>query len=1313
MKFIKLLLLLVVTPSIAFALNEYDLLVNTPQEVDMFAALLEGIHYFFHGTTGENYLSLLRTIFLFGTVMTMIKTTGAIAGGASGSGAVGASSLLGVASYQIFVVFMLTTLFARESQLIIKHPESLTFDISATIPDIFGFTISFFSGLNYKMTAIAEESFSDIRGQSTGQIYDVNSYGENIGYGMTGLGYGGMPVSLSKVSAKRLDELVTSDGRTLSPMFKAYAKDCIVMPLSINNPIMAVAILNQPNFFENILPSAIATLAGVSETTMIADYGGNLMPCQALYDKIIVIKKEVEDNLYKRHSKEMSSLYFANYMQQGSFSGGVFGSTATTGLIKDSAVIRDQFLNQAMSEEYKGVYAEFGKEGNVFTGSMSAALAETQRTGMASGVFMAAILPVFASFIFMVMIASFPFMFAFSLMPGGFQIMVQFIKTLAWVSLWSPMAAVLNFFIDYRMIQQWKEKAFFDNAQTLIGDQLPNPQMVDLSSEAATMAGLAGYLYLMVPGLSWMLVTGSGVMLGNMTGALGGSFQSKASGAAMGEHATEAQIGKGLSGGAEVGSEERNTAVAEAAHYSSGAKMAQASAAYKGQKETYGDDFDAMASDQGKQVAQQHGQSIGAGSMMTMSGAAAGGQVQGKFTGASTQAMGEMGASRADSMYKEQGQVSAGKQMAAVDGAHDQLAEHGGAEGLASDGAAGLRMGAQQEHASATEFNKDVSGHRAGLQKQTAQKMGATTEIGNNEYSTDDYRGAGEQSARTEAHSTMKNTEAISKESDERLKKTAEVDANARITATNAAVNDSGVSVDAQKKDAVTMAESKVQTTRANIQQHDGSGETDGSDSFKETQVGATKASASKSMADFKQYGTDSGSGDISTMNNRADRDSKESGEQAKVAGHEIKDKLEKMSEEYKGAVTNEEKDAVAAKMNKYLPKDKQIPLHSETATDEKAKAKALSNVKTSQMKALSYINEKLEDMGEELEQEEEVANGPAGHKRHAASKKISKLKQKIKKLKNSRDILESSMAAYGDLQNENATNIDVATDATDAAQSKALNRYSKESYAKGGAAMALASSSKVLGTGEALNNSGSGANFMNGNVENTATQATANTSLGNMISQNGGSNQVGNVQATGQMMNINQQASGQNFLNSAGVSPTEFAKKQGLNQASQSFAEIIAKEQSGGAILAQASKLSPNRDFFSLTGGSTSSIVAANAVSSTSNFMAKSVGSDGTVATITANSNGAVTNIALNKNSDIVKSARQSVDQANSEINAEIVKHGDTERMFSHAYMVEGGKKVVEIGFDISPAGRATKSLKSPKGGGHKGAIDAYKAGW
>jgi len=756
----KILFLLLLFTTSIFAAETYELLVNTPQEVGMYTALLESIHYFFHGETGSNYFSLLRTIVLFGTIMTMIKVAGNIAQSESGAKP---QSVMAIASYQVFIVFMLLTLFGREANIVIRHPESLTFNVSPLIPDVFAYTISFFSGLNYKMTLIAESSFSTLRNQGIKTAYTAESYSENPSYGMTGLGYAGLPTILSRLALDAKKSLkIESSGRTMQEISRPYLKDCVILPIMANNPQVIGEVLHSNNFYSTVDPTVLSGAYNVETANLLMKYGTTgYITCQEGYDMMTDFINLLKSDFPKDRNLENAAIYYLNQLQQGDFSGGTFSTSAgTTTLAAAAAAAKETQINAQLNLDAFNVYKDLGSQGVIAASGEAAALTDLQQNGSTMGMFMARYLPVFSSFIFMIMIAAFPFMFAFALMPGGWSIMVQFVKTLAWISLWSPMAAILNFFIDYRMVERITESG----VNGFISSNPDMTKLVDISSEAALMAGLAGYLYMMVPALSWMLVTGSGVMLSNITGALGGAFQKHGNADA----AAEAAATKGAA-------EMADTSVAEMSYYQTGAKMAASSAEFQGQKNVYGGNFGLMSDDMAKQNTSNMAAQRGAGSMMTMEGAKAGGMASGKISGAQTMAMGEAYAGVSDSQYMgaasfearqsaaatqatsvANGKVSnaeihnaamdqAAQRVGGIKSAANDLGIRGGFDGVSNDMVIEGEKASEFDHEQANMLRKHKEKHGGfkdaakGAAKKDAESMGSMASLGSKGMSVEEY----------------------------------------------------------------------------------------------------------------------------------------------------------------------------------------------------------------------------------------------------------------------------------------------------------------------------------------------------------------------------------------------------------------------------------------------------------------------------------------------------------------------------------------------------------------------------------------------
>ncbi|MFL1706559.1 conjugal transfer protein TraG N-terminal domain-containing protein [Campylobacter sp. MOP7] len=133
-------------------------------------------------------------------------------------------------------------------------------------------------------------------------------------------------------------------------------------------------------------------------------------------------------------------------------------------------------------------------------------------SSLGNGYYMAKMLPYMQMGMRAIFYAFFPFVFIVVLLPGGVKNLGQYLKTLIWIELWSPTAAILNMFLS---LQSQQAMSNLYNVQGL------NPaNSLQVFSEATQMASVAGYLYAMVPALTWLILTGSGYMLGNITGAV-------------------------------------------------------------------------------------------------------------------------------------------------------------------------------------------------------------------------------------------------------------------------------------------------------------------------------------------------------------------------------------------------------------------------------------------------------------------------------------------------------------------------------------------------------------------------------------------------------------------------------------------------------------------------------------------------------------------------------------------------------------------------------------------------------------------------
>jgi uncharacterized protein YeaO (DUF488 family) len=103
---------------------------------------------------------------------------------------------------------------------------------------------------------------------------------------------------------------------------------------------------------------------------------------------------------------------------------------------------------------------------------------------------------------------------------GGLKVLAQYAKTLIWIELWTPTAAILHMFVSIQAEEKLKNMYNTNTGITLMNS-------VDMLSETTTLASVGAMLYVSVPAITWLMITGSGQMLGNVMSGAASSFGSQ------------------------------------------------------------------------------------------------------------------------------------------------------------------------------------------------------------------------------------------------------------------------------------------------------------------------------------------------------------------------------------------------------------------------------------------------------------------------------------------------------------------------------------------------------------------------------------------------------------------------------------------------------------------------------------------------------------------------------------------------------------------------------------------------------------------
>lgn len=539
--------------SLNAASYDYEIILTNIDHVRILDHIFDAITFFFDrdsGNVGSKYYSLLSIVVLLGVLFSTVRmAVSAMTGNAA----------MGIKQYVIYllsIVFVLTIIYGPRSNVLIQTKDSSWYATHEKIPQLFAFTISFFTKLRSELSELSEEAFS------------IPTPTDNFKSGGSGgLGFVGMETELvgAVMSANFTKPGVDEN---LQPMYSRYLRDCVILPavaLGKNNQITKIQ--SSSALMTDISPAA------TGYTNEFISWNGSVDRCSRFWDGTIdPALVDVNGTGFPVGFIPLLTKLtaFNDAINYKGGPGAAIPTTATTGgenyadlasalaysgalmnqatAISNAASVKAAATQAVMSNEFKSTFSAMGVAGQVMADGAAQSAADSQISGIATGLYMSKMLPMFSFLVYALMIAAVPFMFAFALLPGSLSVMMNFLKTLMWVALWDPMANILGLFMDFYFAQNLKDKGF-DTASDVLG--MSASSIVNVSSEAAMIAGIAGGMYVAVQGLSWMLVTGSGQMLGNLMGGLASSFQNRAN--AEAQMATRADMAEGALMSKELG----------------------------------------------------------------------------------------------------------------------------------------------------------------------------------------------------------------------------------------------------------------------------------------------------------------------------------------------------------------------------------------------------------------------------------------------------------------------------------------------------------------------------------------------------------------------------------------------------------------------------------------------------------------------------------------------------------------------------------------------------------------------------------------
>ena len=298
------------------------------------------------------------------------------------------------------------------------------------------------------------------------------------------------------------------DPYDMGKAYKAMFSDCVLIPFSARGTQGALAIaklkassnihLYLDNKFDAAGSEAATKIGGMIPRNLSLTYQGMVYNCGDFYTDVI-------KPIYTAFSSE-SVCGYGDDIGRGALSL-IIG--ATTGAVSE---FENVAVQAGLVSELEGSLSSLGVGVSGIGYASGKTRAEFIQSSLASGVYMAEMLPYLQMTIRAVLYGFFPFVFVMVLLPGGLKILGTFFQTIIWVELWSPTATIINMFMMSHATNQFSS-IYGGSGLTLLSS-------VDMLSTGSTIAGIGGYLYLSVPALTWLIMKGSAQMLGNLTGAM-------------------------------------------------------------------------------------------------------------------------------------------------------------------------------------------------------------------------------------------------------------------------------------------------------------------------------------------------------------------------------------------------------------------------------------------------------------------------------------------------------------------------------------------------------------------------------------------------------------------------------------------------------------------------------------------------------------------------------------------------------------------------------------------------------------------------
>lgn len=503
MKIKSIFLILFLIPSLAMA--DYYFTVENTTMVDTYFNIFNAIASLFKN---DSYIELLRLIFLLGGFFVF-------AGGVlsawetNGSGKV----LAPYAKYTLVGVALLTFMFSQKENMWVTTNNipsfcstgSHTTGTAVQMPAVLAYFFSVTNRLGTSLTYMAESAFNTPNANGTAAMSDSNGYLGSLKETLRLLSFNPNQVTFST----GLGAHMQYGHIDFLSMWQNFFAKC-VYDVAQNKGITGdnvinglVASNNIPLWLDNYMGTNpfLAESPGYPPSENLIVINGEHTTCGTYYQ---FLKDNVNPKLTDNYA---CAFPFTNAGVLELITGNSGGIVSEL----NGIALQSGLINALGSSK---VMTSIGISGADFASGKSRA--ESNQENLATAQYMAQMLPYLQMTMRAVLYAFFPFVFITVLLPGGLKVLGQYAQTLIWIELWGPTAAIVNMFVNMQV------KAEVATKYNEIG--LTYMSSIDMLGEANTIAGVGAMLYLSIPALTWLIISGSGQMLGNLASGVSGKF---------------------------------------------------------------------------------------------------------------------------------------------------------------------------------------------------------------------------------------------------------------------------------------------------------------------------------------------------------------------------------------------------------------------------------------------------------------------------------------------------------------------------------------------------------------------------------------------------------------------------------------------------------------------------------------------------------------------------------------------------------------------------------------------------------------------